>query len=46
MLTCTDHLGYRTEEIGRTGEQLGSYSRAFTHPFLISAAFGLEHAVG
>ncbi|MEU0822695.1 hypothetical protein [Streptomyces mirabilis] len=46
MLTCTDHLGHWTEEISHTGKQLGGLCRAFTHPSLFSAAFGLGHTLG
>ncbi|MFF4734093.1 hypothetical protein ACFY3M_54935 [Streptomyces mirabilis] len=46
MLTCTGHIGHWTAEISHTGEQLGGCSRAFLHPSLISAAFGLEQALG
>ncbi|MGW2562428.1 hypothetical protein ACWCXB_24895 [Streptomyces sp. NPDC001514] len=46
MFTCIDHLGRYTEEISHISEQLGSNSRWFTHPALIGATFGLDHALG
>jgi GH15 family glucan-1,4-alpha-glucosidase len=46
MLTYANHLGLFSEEIGRTGEQLGNFPQAFTHLALISAAFNLDRALG
>ncbi|MEV6008409.1 glycoside hydrolase family 15 protein [Streptomyces sp. NPDC051976] len=46
MLTYANHLGLYSEEIGRTGEQLGNFPQAFTHLSLISAAFNLDRALG
>ncbi|MEE1810651.1 glycoside hydrolase family 15 protein [Streptomyces sp. BE133] len=46
MLTYANHLGLYAEEIGHTGEQTGNFPQAFTHLALISAAFGLDRALG
>ncbi len=46
MLTYANHLGLYSEEIGRTGEQLGNFPQAFTHLSLISAAFNLDRQLG
>ena len=43
MLTYANHLGLFSEEIGRTGEQLGNFPQAFSHLSLISAAMNLDH---
>jgi GH15 family glucan-1,4-alpha-glucosidase len=42
MLTYANHLGLFSEEIGSTGEQLGNFPQAFTHPALIDAAITLN----
>jgi GH15 family glucan-1,4-alpha-glucosidase len=42
MLTYSNHLGLYSEELGRSGEQLGNFPQAFTHLALISAAINLD----
>lgn len=37
--------GLYSEEIGRTGEQLGSFPQAFTHPAPLAAAISLGAAL-
>lgn len=39
MLTFSNHLNMFSEEISRSGEQLGNTPQAFSHLALISAAF-------
>ncbi|MBC6460272.1 glycoside hydrolase family 15 protein [Actinomadura sp. HBU206391] len=45
MLTYANHLGLFSEQISRTGEQLGNFPQAFTHLALISAAYNLDRAM-
>jgi GH15 family glucan-1,4-alpha-glucosidase len=42
MLTYTNHLGLYSEEIARTGEQIGNFPQAFTHRAMIDAAITLD----
>lgn len=42
MLMFSNHLGMFSEEISRSGEQLGNTPQAFSHLALISAAFNLD----
>jgi len=44
MLSYGNHLGMFSEEIARSGEQLGNTPQAFSHLALISAAFNLDRA--
>ncbi len=44
MLTFGNHLSMFSEEIARSGEQLGNTPQAFSHLALISAAFNLDRA--
>jgi GH15 family glucan-1,4-alpha-glucosidase len=44
MLSFSNHLCMFSEEIARTGEQLGNTPQAFSHLALISAAFNLDRA--
>jgi pentatricopeptide repeat protein len=43
MLTCANHVGLFSEEIGATGEQLGNFPQAFTHLSLVNAAINLDY---
>ena len=45
MLTYANHVGLFSEEIGRTGQQLGNFPQAFTHLALIDAAITLDAAL-
>ncbi|KAI9846209.1 MAG: hypothetical protein M1838_001370 [Thelocarpon superellum] len=42
MLSFSNHLSIFSEEIARSGEQLGNTPQAFSHLALISAAFNLD----
>lgn len=42
VLSFGNHLGMFSEEIARSGEQLGNTPQAFSHLALISAAFNLD----
>ncbi|CCF45821.1 hypothetical protein CH063_14772 [Colletotrichum higginsianum] len=42
MLSFSNHLLMFSEEIARSGEQLGNTPQAFSHLALISAAFNLD----
>ena len=42
MLSFSNHLCMFSEEISRSGEQLGNTPQAFSHLALISAAFNLD----
>ncbi|KAF4631159.1 hypothetical protein G7Y89_g6974 [Cudoniella acicularis] len=44
MLNFSNHLCMFSEEISRSGEQLGNTPQAFSHLALISAAFNLDRA--
>jgi GH15 family glucan-1,4-alpha-glucosidase len=44
MLSFSNHLSMFSEEIARSGEQLGNTPQAFSHLALISAAFNLDRA--
>ncbi|KAI1465625.1 glycoside hydrolase family 15 protein [Daldinia caldariorum] len=46
MLSFSNHLSMFSEEIARSGEQLGNTPQAFSHLALISAAFNLDRARG
>ena len=41
-LGYANHLGMFSEEISKSGEQLGNTPQAFSHLALISAAFNLD----
>jgi len=42
MLSFSNHLMMFSEEISRSGQQLGNTPQAFSHLALISAAFNLD----
>lgn len=44
ILSFSNHLSMFSEEISRSGEQLGNTPQAFSHLALISAAFNLDRA--
>lgn len=46
MLSFGNHLRMFSEEINRSGEQLGNTPQAFSHLALISAAFNLDRTLG
>lgn len=46
MLGFSNHLSMFSEEIARSGEQLGNTPQAFSHLALISAAFNLDRTTG
>ncbi|KAF2877865.1 Six-hairpin glycosidase-like protein [Massariosphaeria phaeospora] len=46
MMSFANHLHVFSEEIARSGEQLGNTSQAFSHLALISAAFRLDRTLG
>ncbi|KAF2088455.1 glycoside hydrolase family 15 protein [Saccharata proteae CBS 121410] len=46
MLSFSNHLSMFSEEIARSGEQLGNTPQAFSHLALISAAFNLDRVTG
>jgi GH15 family glucan-1,4-alpha-glucosidase len=46
MLTYANHLGLYAEEVGPTGEALGNFPQALTHPGLLNAAFEVDRALG
>ncbi|KAF2147161.1 glycoside hydrolase family 15 protein [Aplosporella prunicola CBS 121167] len=46
MLSYSNHLAMFSEEIARSGEQLGNTPQAFSHLALISAAFNLDRVTG
>ena len=45
MLSFSNHLGMYSEEIARTGQQMGNTPQAFSHIALISAALNLNRAL-
>ncbi|KAI1341479.1 glycosyl hydrolase [Xylariaceae sp. FL0016] len=45
MLSFSNHLSMFSEEISRSGEQLGNTPQAFSHLALISAAFNLDRVM-
>lgn len=45
MLSFSNHLSMFSEEIARSGEQLGNSPQAFSHLALISAAFNLDRVM-
>ncbi|KAH8675670.1 glycoside hydrolase family 15 protein [Xylariales sp. PMI_506] len=45
MLSFSNHLSMFSEEIARSGEQMGNTPQAFSHLALVSAAFNLDRAM-
>jgi GH15 family glucan-1,4-alpha-glucosidase len=45
MLSFSNHLSMFSEEISRSGEQLGNTPQAFSHLSMISAAFNLDRVL-
>jgi GH15 family glucan-1,4-alpha-glucosidase len=45
MLSFKNHVGMYSEEVSRSGEQLGNTPQAFSHLALISAAFNLDRTL-
>ncbi|RYP17253.1 hypothetical protein DL765_004638 [Monosporascus sp. GIB2] len=45
ILSFSNHLSMFSEEIARSGEQLGNSPQAFSHLALISAAFNMDRAM-
>jgi hypothetical protein len=43
LVTTDGTLDWYSEEIGKTGDQLGNFPQAFSHLALISAAVNLNH---
>jgi GH15 family glucan-1,4-alpha-glucosidase len=46
LLTYTNDLGLYSEQIGRSGEPLGNFPKAFAHLALVSAAIILDRRLG
>lgn len=46
LLSFSNHVNMFSEEISRSGEQLGNTPQAFSHLALISAAFNLDRVTG
>lgn len=42
ILSFSNHLSMFSEEIARSGEQLGNTPQAFSHLALVSAAFNVD----
>ena len=45
MLTYSNHVGLYSEEIDRSGRQIGNFPQAFTHLALVHAAIDLDAAL-